>query len=139
MTARSRTPEPLHRCSFATISRQMLKGGLGPRNEGTWSPDLPCKQRGTISGFLSISTVSQRCFWQTGMGRLETGRPIRERRPADNVNNTEAAWMHVGYGPRSARNMGLGRPPAVSLGKGHFYLLHVRQNLCQPPRTPPQV
>ena len=26
-----------------------------------------------------------------------------------------------------------------SLGKGHFYLLHVRQNLCQLPKTAPQI
>lgn len=37
--------------------------------------------------------------------------------------------------------VGLGSPPAtpLSLHKGHFYVLHVRQNLCQLPRSPLQI
>lgn len=65
----------------------------------------------------------------------------------DNVNNKEActdpcARGLVGYGLWAVGNIRrLGRPPPVpfSLGKGHFYLLHVRQNLCQRPKTPPQI
>lgn len=42
--------------------------------------------------------VLQRCFWWTGRGRLEPGRPAGEIRHADDVNNKETAQTRVGCG-----------------------------------------
>lgn len=73
----------LNLCSVAAVPRQMLRGGLGPADEGTWHLDSPCRQRGTTRGSLSSKTV----FYKGISGRLQE----------------EAGDREAGWGDRTCR------------------------------------
>lgn len=102
-------------------------------------------QRDTINRFLSVKAKFHKDASVGSKKTRDAEASWGERSHMENVINRKdyrGCLCMCGCGQRAVRNIkGLGRPPTEpsSLGKGHFYLLHVRQNLRQLPKTSPQI